>query len=220
MNNNNNNNNNNKNVNNNNVKNTKINFFNNFKHLMVRHPILIGSGGTGLVRYILCDMMVQQTIERKSFNEMDTRRVVLFGLFGFVYAAGPGYYFYVKLYPKIFNNKPLQAAIFDVTIQCNLVYLPIYYLCYQLIKPPETTTLNIVNENKEKEDLSSTFYNRVQNAFTMQKNNFVDDATILTAFWIPAHVINFKYVPIHYRMPFMSVIGIAWCGILSYVRGD
>ena len=34
------------------------------------------------------------------------------------------------------------------------------------------------------------------------------DMSVALAVWVPIHTLNFRFIPLHYRMPFMSVAGI------------
>ena len=52
------------------------------------------------------------------------------------------------------------------------------------------------------------------------KENIVKDWCYCAALWLPLNYINFKYVPTHWRLPFVSGTGLIWVGILSFVRGD
>lgn len=209
----------------------------NISTLFKRHPAFLGGGVVLALRYTFSDMIVQYAEQRATtaklnnnssnvnyscnkqegtgtfFSQFDSRRTAVLATFGFLYGIGPGYLCYSKLYPLIFKNAPLRAAIFDVTIQCNLIYYPLYYMVYDLIKNP-----NI--EGEEDSDVASRTYNIFQRAITMQKRNMYEDTIAMSAFWIPTHYLNFKYVPIHYRMAFIGVIGVGWGGILSFMRGN
>jgi hypothetical protein len=210
-------------------------------NLFKRHPALMGGGVALGFRYVCCDMMVQYTEQRGAkgeidgngagaiigggnhekeessfFSRFDYRRNAVLACFGFLYGTGPGYLCYVKLYPILFKSKPLRAAIFDVTVQCNLLYYPLYYLVYDFIKNPYFEN---EEDRLETTSLVSKTYDMFERALTMQGRNFFEDTVSMSAFWIPAHYANFKYVPVHYRMPFMSTIGLGWGAILSFTRG-
>ena len=40
------------------------------------------------------------------------------------------------------------------------------------------------------------------------------------AIWGPAHMINFAFCPMHYRVPFVALVSLGWTMILSFMRGD
>ena len=56
-------------------------------------------------------------------------------------------------------------------------------------------------------------------AFSQYKHNFVADMQALCAVWIPLHYANFRFVPLHLRIPFMAVAGSGYAMLLSYMRG-
>ena len=182
----------------------------NIATLFKRHPAFLGGGVVLALRYTFSDIIVQYAEQRANaaklnnninvnnsckkeegtgtfFSKLDSRRTAVLASFGFLYGVGPGYMCYSKLYPLIFNNAPLRAAIFDVTIQCNLIYYPLYYMVYDLIKNPYI-------EGEEDFDGASRTYNIFQRAITMQQRNMYEDTVAMSAFWIPAHYLNFKYV--------------------------
>ena len=50
--------------------------------------------------------------------------------------------------------------------------------------------------------------------------NFVGDLKSMVMVWVPLHSINFRYVPLHLRTPFMSAMGLIWVFVLSATRGS
>ena len=208
----------------------------NIANLFKRYPAFLGGGVVLALRYTFSDIIVQYAEQRVTvanlndnsgnvnnnsdkeertesfFSQLDSRRTAVLASFGFLYGVGPGYLCYSKLYPMIFRNAPLRAAIFDVTIQCNLIYYPLYYMVYDLIKDPCI--------EDEEVSVASKTYNIFQRAIAMQQKNVYEDTIAMSAFWIPAHYLNFKYVPLHYRMAFMGIVGVGWGGILSFMRGN
>jgi hypothetical protein len=57
------------------------------------------------------------------------------------------------------------------------------------------------------------------NAMAKYKANFVEDNSLMAAIWIPINTFNFKYVPLHFRQPFMSACGFFWAAALSFITG-
>jgi hypothetical protein len=138
-------------------------------------------------------------------------------MFGSMYAIGPGHFFYCKVYP-IFakalarrkfapNAISLATASFDVLLPCTLIYYPMFYIAQEIVyKTPSRFFANPV-------DLSAAALRRYQ-------ANFVGDTTAMIGVWIPLHFVNFRFIPLHFRMPFLSLSGLLWVAILSSRRGS
>jgi hypothetical protein len=52
------------------------------------------------------------------------------------------------------------------------------------------------------------------------QNNLRADFMTAFMFWFPMHSINFRLVPLNYRLPFMAAIGCGWVAILSTRSGN
>ena len=52
------------------------------------------------------------------------------------------------------------------------------------------------------------------------QGNFQDDLNAMLCVWVPLHFLNFRFVPLYLRMPFMSAAGLIWVFVLSVTRGD
>ena len=57
------------------------------------------------------------------------------------------------------------------------------------------------------------------NAMEKYRLNFVEDNSLMALVWIPINTLNFRYVPLHFRQPFMSVCGFVWAAALSFLTG-
>jgi hypothetical protein len=57
----------------------------------------------------------------------------------------------------------------------------------------------------------------VQQYFTWEQ--FVPDLKLSVSIWVPLHYINFSFVPLEFRLPFMAGVGFMWAFALSYCRG-
>merc|ERR1712087_890485 len=51
------------------------------------------------------------------------------------------------------------------------------------------------------------------------RTNIKSDVRNLLAFWVPVHMINFTFVPMHFRSLFALSTGVIWSSIMSHVRG-
>ena len=50
------------------------------------------------------------------------------------------------------------------------------------------------------------------------KNNFVGDTLAMAAVWTPLHMINFRFIPLTHRFPFVATAGIIWTTVFSYLQ--
>ncbi|GMI40272.1 hypothetical protein TrCOL_g11554 [Triparma columacea] len=170
-------------------------------------------GSSGAVRYFASDYMAQQQshlsspdFEMKDEFQFDYRRAQLMALFSAVYASGPGYLIYNIIYPSIpfLSRSPLAAAAVDVTVNCPFVFFPMFYVAKEYIIPRP----------------NSRGGGEVVRGLTNWRRNFRQDSMACAAVWIPLHWVNFKYVPIKYRLPFMAGSGIVWSFVMSKMQFD
>ncbi len=228
---------------------------------------------TNGTRYVVCDAIAQQygpapprstrssstSATAGSSVEVDYRRSLSFGLFGALYAGGPGYCVYNVIYPRVpqlFKVYPLAGSIFDCVVQTPLLFFPCFYVVKEIILPstekPSTptgassTSTTVValpaetlstSSSSGPSEIESTFKAKaaaaqevedhknnvnvttvLSNAWANYTKNFVQDNTAACAVWIPLMWINFKFVPLNYRWPYMSTTGILWAFILNHLQ--
>ena len=59
----------------------------------------------------------------------------------------------------------------------------------------------------------------METGLDMWKTNIVEDAKVAACFWLPVQTFNFKFVPLHLRIPYLGVAGLVWVGMISALRG-
>lgn len=97
-----------------------------------KHMALVGGAAIGL-RYWLGDLGVQCFSE----EPFDVRRSITFFTFGAFYGGVPGHIIYNTIYARsFFTSKPLLTAMFDVTVQCPLLYYPLFYMAQETVYTP------------------------------------------------------------------------------------
>ena len=181
---------------------------------------------TGMARYGICDTLVQageqgvftapprsassssasssSFLDRVAAFRPDLHRMGSFMAFVAFYSAGPGYLAYNVLYPRFLPGRPLVTAVLDAIVTCTVLYYPPFYVVSEGIQNGWTT--------RPASELVSTALGRWQ-------TNMGEDVAAMAAFWIPANYMNFRFVPLHLRMPVMSLVGAGWAAILSGLRG-
>ena len=177
-----------------------------------KHPLLL-AGGFVSARYLIGDSTVQLNGMSggadgvgKSWNK---RRTVAYGLFGFTYGSTCGYFFYNKVYPRVFGaSRPVLAAVTDVLTQTPFLYFPMFYIVREGVYKGPREAL--------RHPLATA-----RSGIKAWRSNFLEDFKMTLAFWLPAHLFNFKYLPLHMRMPFIGTLGLAWTmGLSTYRNGE
>ena len=143
------------------------------------------------VKTSAADILVQKYIEQKEIN---IRRNMLFSFFGFSYLGSWQYYLYNHLFEKHFKT-PFAKVFVDQCIHHPFLYFPFFY------------------------GLKSIVYQKpLESAYHEYKTNICQDILSCWSIWVPAQYINFKYMPIPYRIPFVCTISFLWTGFLSWKR--
>lgn len=195
------------------------------KSVPATYPILFGATFT-CTKTCAADLFVQTYVEKKEWEDVDFRRTATFAIFGFGYMGVAQYFVYVHLMARLlFPNAAKFAAkslkdkmkdrqgikdLFSQVAIDQIVHLPfVFYPCYYFTK------CAIMERPVGHEDdslLGLTFYK--------WKTNFFDDLKTSCVIWIPANLINFGLMPMHFRISFMAVISFGFCVVLSVTRGS
>ena len=206
----------------------------------MREHQVASSGVTGALRYFICDLLAQYGEQRLAGRTLngdddddddlssstgstmsitgtedststpaslfapDWRRTSVFTTFAFLYGVGPGYLFYNRVYPAVFGKRHLAAVLVDSIFTCTLTYYPLFYCVQDGLTNGFTT--------RSPADL-------VRSAMVPWKANMFDDVAAMFAFWVPVNYLNFRFVPLAFRLPVMSATGAIWAIILSAMRG-
>merc|ERR1719320_935425 len=99
--------------------------------------------------------------------------------------------------------KTSTMVTMDMTLHIPFLYFPVFYCMKELI----------VNETVlSKEHLSKIV--------TVWRTNLVEDLRRCWSFWVPVQCVTFSIVPMHLRVPFVSVVNFIWTCFLSATRGS
>ena len=179
------------------------------------------------VKSASADVIVQSTVEGKSFDSINWRRTFAFGAFGFAFLGALQYAIYVPMYRRVFkemdrfcaqtvreklrNRRGLKQLAGQIFIgQCvmqPLTYYPVFYIFKESVMGEK----NYIEHDPTVGEIS-------RSALRKYKRNFWVDNLSMLAFWLPADVIIYS-VPIWARMPLSHCISFMWCAILSWFRG-
>ena len=179
------------------------------------HPFKFGMGYS-LLKTAGCDLMVQKVVEKR--EEVDWKRTLAFGSFGLFYLGGVQYAIYVPLFSRLFPNaaafsaktiaekakdipgiRNVCAQVFlDQCVHHPLMYFPVFYMLKDAI-------------TSEKPDPANAVQKYIGNAR--------EDLAALWKIWIPSTFINFAFMPMWGRIPWVASTSLIWTCILSAMRG-
>ena len=122
-----------------------------------QHPLAFGVG-VSTAKTMFSDAVVQKVVERK--EEIDWKRNMAFGAFGFFYLGGVQYALYVPVFGRLFPNAAsfaaktirekmkdmkgiaaLSAQVFlDQMVHHPLMYFPAFYITRELVMHSDAPT--------------------------------------------------------------------------------
>jgi len=165
-----------------------------YNKLLDAQPLLT-KGLTSLTGFTVGDILAQKFVE-PSDKDYDVMRTIRLGTFGLLVHGTTGHYFYGMLDSKLPGTKPVTVAT-KVAID-QTIWNPIFgcmffgYLNLMEGKSFETYT------NKLKADLPTA----VMGSW---------------AVWVPAHTVNFRFIPPAQRLLYINTIQIGYNIFLSFL---
>ena len=188
------------------------------------YPLAFGAVFT-CSKTLAADSFVQLVLEKK--EELDLRRLAVFGVFGFVWMGGFQYFFYARLLTSLFPRaaafaaKPMRAKLRDragiasvfgqlfveQALYTPFVFYPVYYITKTAI-------------NGDREQMEAAGQGVVEYALRQCRANFADDWKATAAIFIPGNAFNYTFMPMHMRIPFLATLSFGYCILLSMTRGD
>lgn len=172
--------------------------------ILKKHPLMV-SLVSNTCKALAADFITQKVLEKR--HDIDRRRSIIFATFGLVYLGGWQHFLFTKLFsrvesvmcacniPKIYQSCALTYI--DLGLHTPFMYYPAFY------------TIKCIAENKTFIDLQD-----------MYKNNIQKDLVSLWKLWIPVQIINFRFLPLFLRMPFITSVSFLWTMILSSMHGS
>lgn len=162
------------------------------------------------------DLLVQKVVEQKEY--IDWKRNAAFATFGFIYLGGVQYAIYVPLFGRLFPGAAAFAAkslrdklkdtrgMFNVAAQVfldqcvhhPLMYFPAFYCTRELVMKEKPDIIGVLKE---------------------YQSNFKEDMFALWKVWVPSTFLNFAFMPMWARIPWVAGTSLLWTCILSAMRG-
>uniref|UniRef100_A0A7S2UHF2 ACT domain-containing protein n=1 Tax=Attheya septentrionalis TaxID=420275 RepID=A0A7S2UHF2_9STRA len=163
------------------------------------------------------DLLVQKVVEQKEV--VDWKRNAAFAAFGCFYLGGVQYMIYVPLFSRIFPNAASFAAkglrdkfkdikgmgavagqvFLDQCVHHPLMYFPVFYI-----------TKELVMNDKDAD---------IMRVLRTYKDNMKEDMLALWKIWVPSTILNFAFMPMWARIPWVACTSLVWTCILSSMRG-
>lgn len=169
-----------------------------------KHPLFISLVGN-TIKTASADIITQTYLENK--KELDLQRLSVFTSFGFVYLGGWQHYLFNNLFVRcekimtLSKYKPFSQSIIltflDLGIHTPIMYYPSFYMIKGYL------------EKQSVNDIIKTYNENIKN-----------DMIAIWKVWFPAQMVNFTFIPIHLRMPFITSVSFGWTMILSLMRGN
>jgi predicted amino acid-binding ACT domain protein len=192
-------------------------WFQRVKSIPAKYPMAFGIVLSGF-KTSLSDLLVQKVVERK--ERVDWKRNAAFASFGFVYLGGVQYVLYVPVFGRLFPNaakfaaKPIAQKVKDVRgmlqlagqtflDQCvhhPLMYFPAFYITKELVMAKDGRP-------------------DIPRVLAEYRANVKEDLLALWKIWVPAMLLNFAFMPMHLRIPFVAGVSLLWTMVLSAMRG-
>lgn len=178
-------------------------------------PLLFGIGYSG-AKTSFCDLLVQKIVEKR--EEIDWKRNAAFATFGLFYLGGVQYALYVPVFGRMFPNaasfaaKPISeklkdlpgirnlfAQVFlDQCVHHPLMYFPVFYMIKDFV-------------TSERPDPAKAIGKYI--------GNMQEDMVALWKVWVPSTFLNFAFMPMYLRIPWVASTSLIWTCILSAMRG-
>mmetsp|Transcript_24969 Transcript_24969/g.37349 ORF Transcript_24969/g.37349 Transcript_24969/m.37349 type:complete len:416 (-) Transcript_24969:61-1308(-) len=186
------------------------------RRIPVQYPLSFGVV-ISTVKTSASDLLVQKVVERR--ENIDWKRNGAFALFGCFYLGGFQYFLYVPVFGRIFPNaakfaaKPLREKLKDIRGCMNvgsqvfldqcvhhpLMYFPAFYLVKDFVA---------TNGNPD-----------ISRVLSDYKKTMKEDLIALWKVWVPSTLLNFAFMPMWARIPWVAGTSALWTCILSAMRG-
>mmetsp|Transcript_22680 Transcript_22680/g.25514 ORF Transcript_22680/g.25514 Transcript_22680/m.25514 type:complete len:272 (+) Transcript_22680:36-851(+) len=170
----------------------------------------------------VADLVAQIVGEKKSLNEVDLRRNLVFVVFGFAYLGGFQYWLMITKFRKWFPTMDrfaklpfaeklkdtagiidaVKMVLFDVIIHLPVIYFPTYYTVKEFVSGQSWNPADWVMDGASK-----------------YIKNSKDDLTAMIKLWGPSDCIQF-ILPVHIRLPFRHIVSFFWTIYVSFTRGS
>ncbi|KAL1491529.1 hypothetical protein ABEB36_012113 [Hypothenemus hampei] len=166
-----------------------------FAAFAVKHPIVKGMISYGTLWPTSC--LIQQTISGKTIENYDWMQMVRFSLYGGLFTA-PTLYAWIRLSTRLWPVTSFKTSILKALVE-QVTYGPAALLCFFVGMS--------VLEGKS-----------IEEAKEVVEKKFLPTWKVGVCVWPVFQTINFRYIPEHNRVPFVSACSLVWCCFLAYMN--
>ena len=191
----------------------------NFMTLAKHRAFEFGAACAG-AKAIVADVLVQRVAEGRTDDQMDLKRIAVFGVFGTLYSGVWQFYLFNRIMPRLvpgtasFAAKPLRQKLADAAgmrglalqvfiengLNNALLYFPIFYSLQSMLQG------------------CGMAHSLVEGPRTYAQNAHKDLPDIWK-FWVPAQLVNFGFCPLWMRVPMTAALSFVWTAYISCSRG-
>lgn len=153
----------------------------------------------------------------------DWRRTGVFTVFGGSFVGAWQYVLFNIMLPRV---SPMPANFFTLPIMKRFAHreglkaVAVLTVLENAINQPflHFPSLYFIKHKMEHFG-TSTWSESMENAISTTKEKFIPDNVASLALWVPATIINGLFVPLHFRVPFITLCGCLWTSFLSLDKG-
>jgi glycine cleavage system regulatory protein len=184
------------------------------RYVVNHHPFKFGCVFS-CAKTSFSDWIVQSQIEKR--EHIDWRRNGTFAIFGFCYLGGVQYSIYVPLFSRLFPTAasyaaaPVASKLKDVAGTRNMltqVFLDQFVHHPLMYFPAFYALKEVVNGNSASDGIKK------------YSKNYKEDLAALWKLWVPSTIINFTFMPMQLRIPWVASTSLIWTCIISSMRGS
>lgn len=169
--------------------------FSRFAAFTVRHPVVRGMISYGTLWPTSC--LIQQTMLGKTIDNYDWMQALRFSLYGGLFTA-PTLYAWIRLSTKLWPVTSFRTSVMKALVE-QLTYGPAALICFFF-------------------GMSLLEGKSIEDAKKVVESKFLPTWKVCACFWPVLQTINFRYIPEHNRVPFVSACSLVWCCFLAYMN--
>lgn len=162
------------------------------------------NSGVGFLTFFGGDITAQMISMRENvkFSELEILRALQTGAFG-AFMNGITLTVYYRYLERFFGSATNHSTVLKKALTDQVIYAP--FCIFMFFGNAATTKMELNNM-----EFKSTFIDLMKNKFM---STFLSDCS----FWPFVNLVNFKYIPFHFRPAFISFCQYIWQVYMSYV---
>ena len=159
----------------------------------------------GGAKNTVADVIVQNRFEGHDLRNIDLRRTAVFATFGLFYVGAAQFVLFNRVLPRLFGRGLLQgdrraalkAVGFDQIVHMPFMYFPVFYTIREF-------------------GIGECSW---ENALRDWRACLGPDMILQAGIFVPVQIVNFRNLPVRYRVPWTTTFGFLYVMALSATRG-